>query len=154
MFALRTWYVEEVKRRKNDKVWIGELTNPQIIEHLGFDPNKPIKMFFDGDAITHIEKRHGKGSPLVEESKQPAVTHEDIATYPDIVNGADLMRVEDTPKGKYVVIGKQVNGYAIVVEAIGTKSNQLTLKTIYKENGKLEKGVDFRDGAGIRLSKF
>ncbi|WP_285652990.1 hypothetical protein, partial [Helicobacter ailurogastricus] len=31
-------FLEEVKRRKNEKVWLGELTNPQIIEHLGFDP--------------------------------------------------------------------------------------------------------------------
>ncbi len=34
-------FLEEVKRRKNDKVWIGDLTNPKIIEHLGFDPTKP-----------------------------------------------------------------------------------------------------------------
>ncbi|GMT39126.1 hypothetical protein NHP20013_12450 [Helicobacter bizzozeronii] len=116
-------FLEEVKRRKNDKVWVGDLTNPQIIQHLGFDPNKPIKMLFDGDALTHIEKRHGEGSPLVEESKQPAVKLEDIQNYPDIVNHADLMRVVDTSTGKRLVIGKRINGYAIVVEAIGRKNN-------------------------------
>ncbi|WP_053941446.1 hypothetical protein [Helicobacter ailurogastricus] len=57
-------FLEEVKRRKNEKVWLGELTNPQIIEHLGFDPNKPVKMVFDGDALKHIESRHGVDSKL------------------------------------------------------------------------------------------
>ncbi len=146
-------FLEEVKRRKKDKVWIGDLTNPKIIEHLGFDPNKPIKMLFDGDALTHIEKRHGKGSPLVESSGQPAIKREDIISYPDLVNHADLMKVEDTSTGKRLVIGKQINGYAIVVEAIGKKNNQLSLKTIYKEHGRVEKGLDFKDSTYIRLSK-
>ncbi|WP_104749238.1 PBECR3 domain-containing polyvalent protein, partial [Helicobacter cynogastricus] len=147
-------FLEEVKRRKNDKVWVGDLTNPKIIEHLGFDPNKPIKMLFDGDALTHIEKRHGKGSPLVEESKQPAVTREDIATYPEIVNGADLIRVDKDRGRTVLIIGKQINGYMVVVEIVGKKYNLLSLKTIYKENGKLENGLAFKDGAGIQLSKF
>uniref|UniRef100_UPI00131566A8 PBECR3 domain-containing polyvalent protein n=1 Tax=Helicobacter felis TaxID=214 RepID=UPI00131566A8 len=146
-------FLEEVKRRKNDKVWIGDLTNPKIIEHLGFDPNKPIKMLFDGDALIHIEKRHGRGSPLVESSGQPAIKREDIISYPDLVNHADLMKVEDTSTGKRLVIGKQINGYAIVVEAIGKKNNQLSLKTIYKEHGRVEKGLDFKDSTYIRLSK-
>ncbi|WP_459177801.1 PBECR3 domain-containing polyvalent protein, partial [Helicobacter bizzozeronii] len=138
-------FLEEVKRRKNDKVWIGDLTNPKIIEHLGFDPNKPIKMLFDGDALTHIEKRHGEGSPLVESSGQPAVKLEDIQNYPDIVNHADLMRVVDTPKGKYFLAGKQINGYVAVVEAVGVKNNQLMLKTMYKERGKLADSKEFKE---------
>ncbi|WP_459177840.1 PBECR3 domain-containing polyvalent protein, partial [Helicobacter felis] len=145
-------FLEEVKRRKNDKVWIGDLSNPKIIEHLGFDPNKPIKMLFDGDALTHIEKRHGEGSPLVEESKQPAVKLEDIQNYPDIVNHADLMRVGKDKGRTVLIVGKQINGYMVVVEIVGKKYNLLSLKTIYKENGKLENGLAFKDGAGIRLS--
>ncbi|WP_459177988.1 PBECR3 domain-containing polyvalent protein, partial [Helicobacter felis] len=138
-------FLEEVKRRKNDKVWIGDLSNPKIIEHLGFDPNKPIKMLFDGDALIHIEKRHGEGSNLVEISKQPAVKLEDIQNYPDIVNHADLIKITNTPKGKRFLAGKQINGYMVVVENIGTKNNQLTLKTIYKENGKLENSKEFKE---------
>ncbi|WP_459177963.1 PBECR3 domain-containing polyvalent protein, partial [Helicobacter bizzozeronii] len=145
-------FLEEVKRRKNDKVWVGDLTNPQIIQHLGFDPNKPIKMLFDGDALTHIEKRHGEGSPLVEESKQPAVTHEDIATYPDIVNGADKIEIQKYKDITTLLAGKQINGYAVVIEIVSKKNNALNLKTMYKENGLLEKNRDF-SGAGIRLSK-
>ncbi len=89
----------------------------------------------------------------MESSGQPAVKLEDIQNYPDIVNHADLMRVVDTSTGKRLVIGKQINGYAIVVEAIGRKNNQLSLKTIYKEHGQVEKGLDFKDSTYIRLSK-
>ncbi|CCF79893.1 hypothetical protein HBZS_103410 [Helicobacter bizzozeronii CCUG 35545] len=145
-------FLEEVKRRKNDKVWIGELTNPQIIEHLGFDPNKPIKMLFDGDALTHIEKRHGKGSPLVESSGQPAVKLEDIQNYPDIVNHADKIEIQKYKDITTLLAGKQINGYAVVIEIVSKKNNALNLKTMYKENGLLEKNRDF-SGAGIRLSK-
>ncbi|WP_285656884.1 hypothetical protein [Helicobacter bizzozeronii] len=89
----------------------------------------------------------------MESSGQPAIEKEDIISYPEIVNGADLMRVVDTNTGKRLVIGKQINGYAIVVEAIGRKNNQLSLKTIYKEHGQAEKGLDFKDSTYIRLSK-
>ncbi|WP_104706030.1 PBECR3 domain-containing polyvalent protein [Helicobacter bizzozeronii] len=154
MFALRTWYVEEVKRRKNDKVWVGDLTNPQILEHLGLEPDRPVKMLFDGNALKHIEKRHGLNAPLVKSSGQPAITREDIATYPQIINNADLMRIEDTKDHqKALVIGKQVNGYFIAVEIISQKNNTLKLKTMYKGNGKLEMDSIFKDGAQIRLSK-
>ncbi|WP_459177856.1 PBECR3 domain-containing polyvalent protein, partial [Helicobacter bizzozeronii] len=145
-------FLEEVKRRKNDKVWIGELTNPQIIEHLGFDPNKPIKMLFDGDALTHIEKRHGEGSPLVESSGQPAVKLEDIQNYPDIVNHADKIEIQKYKDITTLLAGKQINGYVVVIEIVSKKNNALNLKTMYKENGLLEKNRDF-SGAGIRLSK-
>ncbi|WP_456237300.1 PBECR3 domain-containing polyvalent protein, partial [Helicobacter vulpis] len=140
-------FLEEVKKRKDQKVWIGELTNSKIIEQLGFKTDKPIKILFDGDALKHIEKRHGKGSNLVEISKQPAVTIEDIRSYPEIVNHADLMRVVNEGQEKRLVIGKQINGYVIVIETISTKRNTLKLKTIYKANGKLENGPDFGDGA-------
>ncbi|CRF49271.1 hypothetical protein HHE03_08750 [Helicobacter heilmannii] len=106
----------------NAKIWVGDLNNTQILEHLGLDNSKPVKMLFDGNALKHIEKRHGPGSNLVEISKQPAVTIEDIKTYPDIVNGADLMRIEDTKdQQKALVIGKQINGYFITIEIISKK---------------------------------
>ncbi|WP_158653556.1 PBECR3 domain-containing polyvalent protein, partial [Helicobacter salomonis] len=146
-------FLEELKRHQNTKVWIGDLTNSQILKHLDLDPSKPVKMLFDGDALKHIERRHGVGSVLVEKSKQPAITREDIINYPDIVNSADLMKV-GTERGRTTLItGKQINGYAVVVEIVGKKNNQLTLKTIYKENGKLENNAEFKDGVHIRLSK-
>ncbi|GMB94251.1 hypothetical protein NHP21011_03420 [Helicobacter heilmannii] len=134
-----------MKKRKNEKVWIGELTNSKILEQLGFNTDKPVKMLFDGDALRHIEKRHGVEAPMVKDRGQPAVELEDIKNYPEIVNNADLMKVENTSMGKRLVIGKQINGYMAVVEVIGTKNNQLTLKMMYKENGKLENAKEFKE---------
>ncbi|WP_104639945.1 PBECR3 domain-containing polyvalent protein [Helicobacter bizzozeronii] len=145
--------LERVKET-NAKIWVGDLTNPQILEHLGLEPDRPVKMLFDGNALKHIEKRHGLNAPLVKSSGQPAITREDIATYPQIINNADLMRIEDTKDHqKALVIGKQVNGYFIAVEIISQKNNTLKLKTMYKGNGKLEMDSIFKDGAQIRLSK-
>ncbi|WP_120955995.1 hypothetical protein [Helicobacter mehlei] len=111
-------------------------------------------MLFDGDALKHIEKRHGPNAPLVKSSGQAAITREDIAHYPEIINNADLMRIEDTKDHqKALVVGKQINGYFIAVEIISQKNNTLKLKTMYKGNGRLETESIFKDGVQIRLSK-
>ncbi|WP_104751473.1 PBECR3 domain-containing polyvalent protein [Helicobacter salomonis] len=144
--------LERVKAT-NAKIWVGDLTNPQILEHLGMDTQTPMMFIADGNALTHIEKRHGLNAPLVKSSGQPAITHEDIANYPDIVNSADLMKIEKYNDLTTIKIGKQINGYTIVVEVVGKKNNRLALKTMYKEHGKLEQGLDFRDGNYIRLSQ-
>ncbi|WP_459177818.1 PBECR3 domain-containing polyvalent protein, partial [Helicobacter felis] len=136
--------LEEVKKR-NAKIWVGDLTNAQILA---------VKMLFDGNALKHIEKRHGLNAPLVKSSGQPAITREDIAHYPEIINNADLMRIEDTKDHqKALVIGKQINGYFIAVEIISEKNNTLKLKTMYKGNGRLETESVFKDGAQMRLSR-
>ncbi|WP_459177855.1 PBECR3 domain-containing polyvalent protein, partial [Helicobacter bizzozeronii] len=144
--------LERVKET-NAKIWVGDLTNPQILEHLGMDTQTPMMFIADGNALTHIEKRHGLNAPLVKSSGQPAITHEDIANYPDIVNHADLMKIEKYNDLTTIIIGKQINGYIVVVEVVGKKNNRLALKTMYKERGKLEQGLDFRDGNYIRLSQ-
>ncbi|TSA81848.1 hypothetical protein [Helicobacter mehlei] len=111
-------------------------------------------MLFDGNALKHIEKRHGPNAPLVESSGQAAITREDIAHYPEIINNADLMRIEDTKDHqKALVVGKQINGYFIAVEIISQKNNTLKFKTMCKGNGRLETESIFKDGAQIRLSK-
>ncbi len=63
------------------------------------------------------------------------------------------MKIEKYNDLTTIKIGKQINGYAIVVEVVGKKNNRLALKTMYKERGKLEQGLDFRDGNYIRLSQ-
>ncbi|WP_459177881.1 PBECR3 domain-containing polyvalent protein, partial [Helicobacter salomonis] len=145
-------FLEQVKRHKDAKVWVGDLTNPQILEYLELDPSQPVKMLFDGDALKHIERRHGEGSVLVEKSKQPAVKLEDIANYPEIVNSADKIEIQKHKDITTLLAGKQINGYAVVIEIVSKKHNALNLRTMYKENGLLEKNRDF-SGASIRLSK-
>ncbi|BDQ29731.1 hypothetical protein ASB7_15680 [Helicobacter ailurogastricus] len=89
------------------------------------------------------------------QNKQPPIELEDIRDYAEIVNHADRYKVETDKYGQEVLIaGKQNNGYAIVIETISTKKNELKLKTFYKENGKLEKNPIFRDsGLSSQLPK-
>ncbi|WP_104753022.1 PBECR3 domain-containing polyvalent protein [Helicobacter baculiformis] len=115
-----------------------------LMQELGFDSKYPVKITFNGDALKHIERRHGEGAILVKKGQQPAVTRDDIIHYEDIVNNADKA-VVDTDKyhQKVLISGKQVNGYVVVVETISTKKNELKLKTIYKEYGELENNKHF-----------
>ncbi len=143
-------FLEEVKRRKNEKVWLGELTNPQIIEHLGFDPKYPVKITFNGDALKHVEKNHGLNSIHHKQNKQPPIELEDIRDYPQVVNAPDVSRVIDNKDGqKLLASAKQINGYFMVIETISTKQNELKLKTLYKENGEWRKNSIF-SGMGER----
>ncbi|WP_267892710.1 PBECR3 domain-containing polyvalent protein [Helicobacter baculiformis] len=141
-------FLEEVKKR-NTKVWVGDFApqDKELNNKLDFDPKYPIKITFNGDALKHIDARHGEGAILVKKGQQPAVTREDIVSYGDIVNNADK-HVLDTDKHhqKVLISGKQINGYVVVVETISTKKNELKLKTLYKENGKLENNPIFKEG--------
>ncbi|WP_240328790.1 hypothetical protein [Helicobacter suis] len=142
--------LDQIKKH-NAKVWVGELNNSSIIEHLGLKPNQAIKMLINGDVLKHIEKRHGIHSILAKDG-QPPITTRDIVNYPQIVNKADLIKIETTKDNqKALVVGKQINGHHVVVQTISTKRHELKLKTMYKENGKLEESREFKNSARMRL---
>ncbi|WP_285693516.1 PBECR2 nuclease fold domain-containing protein, partial [Helicobacter ailurogastricus] len=144
-------------KESNTKVWVGDfMPQDKALEaKLGFDPKYPVKITFNGDALKHVEKNHGINSMHHKQNKQPPIELEDIRDYAEIVNHADRYKVETDKYGQEVLIaGKQNNGYAIVIETISTKKNELKLKTFYKENGKLEKNPIFRDsGLSSQLPK-
>ncbi|WP_066389541.1 PBECR2 nuclease fold domain-containing protein [Helicobacter himalayensis] len=121
--------------QKDAKLWIDNAT-PYLNESLGLD-NAKITM--RGSVIKHILKRHGAQSELVKKSGQPPITTQDLSDYAYIVNNADLQGINTDKSGqKFLISGKQINGYHIIVESISTKDNELKLKTMYKEKGKLE----------------
>ncbi|WP_459177920.1 PBECR3 domain-containing polyvalent protein, partial [Helicobacter ailurogastricus] len=144
-------------KESNTKVWVGDfMPQDKALEaKLGFDPKYPVKITFNGNALKHVEKNHGLNSIHHKQNKQPPIELEDIRDYAEIVNHADRYKVETDKYGQEVLIaGKQNNGYAIVIETISTKKNELKLKTFYKENGKLEKNPIFRDsGLSSQLPK-
>ncbi|WP_121021246.1 PBECR3 domain-containing polyvalent protein [Helicobacter vulpis] len=121
-------------KETNAKIWVGDLTNVQILEHLGLDPNKTLKFIAEGDVLKHVESRHGKDS-IHAKRGQPSIEIADIANYPNMVNGADIIQIKKHNNIKTLISGKQINGYFIVVETVGTKNGQLILKTMYKEGG-------------------
>ncbi|GMB93416.1 hypothetical protein NHP200010_11350 [Helicobacter bizzozeronii] len=139
-------------KETNAKIWVGDLTNPQILEHLGLEPNKVLKFIAEGDVLKHVESRHGKDS-IHAKRGQPAIETADIANYPNMVNGADIIQIKKHNNIRTLVSGKQINGYFIVVETVDAKNGQLILKTMYKEGGKLENSPVFKGGENIRLSQ-
>ncbi|WP_104629761.1 hypothetical protein [Helicobacter bizzozeronii] len=112
----------------------GDLTNAQILEHLGLEPNKQLKFIAEGDVLKHAESRHGKDS-IHAKRGQPSIETTDIANYPNMVNGADIIQIKKHNNIRTLISGKQINGYFIVVETVGAKNGQLILKTMYKEGG-------------------
>ncbi|WP_163565256.1 hypothetical protein [Helicobacter suis] len=144
--------LDQVKKH-NAKVWVGELKDLTLANQLKLDTNHPIKITFNGSALAHVEKQHGNTSIHYLKNKQPPIGIQDIRDYPKVVNSADAIKLETTRDNqKALVAGKQINGYFIVVETISRKQNELKLKTMYKENGKLENSPIFKDsGLSSRL---
>lgn len=130
----------------DSKLWIGNLENLQLIKALNLDSTKPIKITMSGSAMSHALKQHGAESNAAIESKKPTIELSDFAMHDVIINHADKQVISTNKDAQKVLIsGKQVNGYYIVVETISTKQNELKLKTIYKENGKLENAQAFKN---------
>ncbi|WP_275897323.1 PBECR2 nuclease fold domain-containing protein, partial [Helicobacter suis] len=144
--------LDQIKKH-NAKVWVGELKDLTLANQLKLDTNHPIKLTFNGSALAHVEKQHGNTSIHYLKNKQPPIGIQDVRDYPKVVNSADAIKLETTRDNqKALVAGKQINGYFIVVETISRKQNELKLKTMYKENGKLENSPIFKDsGLSSRL---
>ena len=127
--------VVEYAHKNNKKVAIDKLSQAEA-EQLGYKYPNDVRVTIDYSAINHTLNRHGAESALVKNSGQKAVDYTDIAEYRNIVKGADesLDSVDDL--GQDVVLNfKQINGYAVVVESIRKKGNELAFKTMYFENG-------------------
>ncbi|MCR2114330.1 PBECR2 nuclease fold domain-containing protein, partial [Campylobacter upsaliensis] len=144
--------VLEEAKKQNAKIWVGNLENESLADELGLDFQKGVKITMNGNALKHIENRHGVNSTLAKNG-QPIVENEDYANHAKIVNEADKRKIilsEDNQK--ILVSGKQINGYHIIVESISTKDNELKLKTMYKENGSLENSNIFKEPVRDRKS--
>ncbi|MCA5589872.1 hypothetical protein LA342_08880 [Campylobacter upsaliensis] len=143
--------LEEAKEQ-NAKIWVGNLESENLADELGLNFQKGVKITMNGNALKHIEKRHGVNSTLAKNG-QPIVENEDYANHAKIVNEADKRKIilsEDNQK--ILVSGKQINGYHIIIESISTKDNELKLKTMYKENGSLENSNIFKEPVRDRIS--
>ncbi|MDL0110882.1 PBECR2 nuclease fold domain-containing protein, partial [Campylobacter felis] len=142
----------EQAKEQNAKIWVGNLESENLADELGLNFQKGVKITMNGNALKHIEKRHGVNSALAKNG-QLIVENEDYANHAKIVNEADKRKIilsEDNQK--ILVSGKQINGYHIIIESISTKDNELKLKTMYKENGSLENSNIFKEPVRDRIS--
>ncbi|MDL0083077.1 hypothetical protein NYG90_10465 [Helicobacter sp. XJK30-2] len=127
--------VVEYAHKNNKKVAIDKLSQAEA-ERLGFKHPQDVRVTIDYQAINHTLNRHGAESALVKNSGQKAVDYTDIAEYRNIVKGADEKLFSKDDLGQEVILSfKQVNGYAVVVESIRKKGNELAFKSMYFENG-------------------
>ncbi|WP_275897362.1 PBECR2 nuclease fold domain-containing protein, partial [Helicobacter suis] len=144
--------LDQVKKH-NAKVWVGELKDLTLANQLKLDTNHPIKITFNGSALAHVEKQHGIHSIHYLKNKQPPIGIQDIRDYPKVINEADIHQLtRDKHNQLMLTSAKQINGYFVVVESISTKHNELKLKTLYKENGKLENNPLF-SGVNMRTTQ-
>ncbi|MWV61322.1 hypothetical protein DCO58_10215 [Helicobacter saguini] len=137
--------------RLDSKLWIGNLENMQLIKALNLDSTKPIKITMSGSAMLHVLKQHGADSKHAQFRGQPPIDLNDFKTIDLIINDAEMFAITRTRDNqKAITLGKQINGYHIVVVVISNKKNELSLKTQYKENGILN--VDskaFQNAEGV-----
>ncbi|AFI06604.1 PBECR3 domain-containing polyvalent protein [Helicobacter cetorum] len=107
---------------------------------LNFKEPKNAHSVIDYQGIQHALNKHGENSRSVKNNSQPPINYDDLANYRNIVKNADeTLKIKDK-EGVKINSYKQVNGYFVVVEQVGTKNNRLTFKTMFKENGNYKNG--------------
>ncbi|WP_163499812.1 hypothetical protein [Helicobacter suis] len=67
--------------------------------------------------------------------KQPPITKEDIAKYPEYADQADFKTLSKNKAGTAPVSAKQINGHYVVVEQLQKGQNELAFKAMYFEGG-------------------
>ncbi|EJB69075.1 hypothetical protein HPHPH45_0477 [Helicobacter pylori Hp H-45] len=123
----------------------------ELLKDAHFKHHENIRASLDHDAISHILKRHGVNSVNVKNGEIP-ITYEDIANYRDIVNNADeIIRAIGKGNKENITAFKQVNGYAVVVEQVINKKNELALKTMYKNNGSYKNNEVYKEFSSTSL---
>ncbi|HEC1582628.1 TPA: hypothetical protein R1X64_001555, partial [Campylobacter upsaliensis] len=133
--------VLEQVQKENLKLYLND-TSGNLTKFL--NAKKPFKITMRGANIKHILNRHGENSALAKNG-QPFVSLEDIKNYDEYINNADKQILKENDKGeKTLLSGKQINGYYIVISSVRLKNGELKLKTMYKENGKLENDKAFK----------
>ncbi len=140
-YPLRVKKIDELVESPNGKKIINTLSyvdDEALSSALDFQNNVAIKRVVNNSDIKHIFKQHGDSE--IEASRgQIAIDKNDIANYPDIVIEADMQGIVTGKNNvKKVLSAKQINGHYIVVEEVSTKKNTLSLKTMWKVQGKLK----------------
>ena len=137
--------VVEYAHKNNKKVAIDKLDKAEA-EQLGFKHPSDVRVTIDYQAINHTLNRHGADSPLVQQSGQKAVDYTDIAEYRSIVKGADESLNSVDNMGLPVVVSyKQVNGHFVVVEEIRKGQNELSFKTMFKQEGEYKNSQSYKE---------
>ncbi|EOA6027780.1 hypothetical protein ACHPPE_001842, partial [Campylobacter upsaliensis] len=141
--------VVEYIHKNKAKAAIDKLERSEA-ENLGFKYSDDVRLTIDSEAIQHTLKRHGAESDLVKNSGQIPVEYKDIAEYRNIVKNADeSLRARDNAGNDVIVSYRQINGYAVVVEQIRKKNNELSFKTMFKQNGDYKNSKSYKETSAL-----
>ncbi|MCR2107527.1 PBECR2 nuclease fold domain-containing protein [Campylobacter upsaliensis] len=141
--------VVEYIHKNKAKAAIDKLEKDEA-ENLGFKYSDDVRLTIDSEAIQHTLKRHGAESDLVKNSGQIPVEYKDIAEYRNIVKNAnESLRARDNAGNDIIVSYKQINGYAVVVEQIRKKNNELSFKTMFKQNGDYKNSKSYKETSAL-----
>ncbi|HEC1582141.1 TPA: Eco57I restriction-modification methylase domain-containing protein [Campylobacter upsaliensis] len=141
--------VVEYIHKSKAKAAIDKLEKDEA-ENLGFKYSDDVRLTIDSEAIQHTLKRHGAESDLVKNSGQIPVEYKDIAEYRNIVKNADeSLRTRDNAGNDVIVSYRQINGYAVVVEQIRKKNNELSFKTMFKQNGDYKNSKSYKETSAL-----
>ncbi|HEF3573470.1 TPA: hypothetical protein R9120_001736, partial [Campylobacter upsaliensis] len=141
--------VVEYIHKNKAKVAIDKLERSEA-ENLGFKYSDDVRLTIDSEAIQHTLKRHGAESDLVKNSGQIPVEYKDIAEYRNIIKNADeSLRARDNAGNDVIVSYRQINGYAVVVEQIRKKNNELSFKTMFKQNGDYKNSKSYKETSAL-----
>ncbi len=87
-------------------------------------------------SVKHILNEHGDELKELQRG-QKAITLEDIANYQDFIKDPTLRAVRDNR----IIYAKQINGHYVVIEEALRKTNRVSLVTMWKGKGKINKEV-------------
>ena len=134
----------EYAHKNNKKIAIDKLDEAEA-QRLGFKHPQDVRVTIDSSAINHTLNRHGVESDLVKQSGQKPVEYSDIANYRNITKTADeTLNSVDNVGTPVIVSYKQVNGHFVAVEEIRKKQNELSFKTMFKQEGNYKDSESYK----------
>ena len=142
---INTWDLNNPK--KSDKLIISKVDEAELellAKDFDFKGNYAVAREIDSEHLAHALNRHG--DEIVEKQKgQNAINVDEILTYyPAITkpNNHDLRIVQDNGN---IFYAKQINGHFIAIEEVLTGRNKLRFDTAWKQKGKLNEKVLFKN---------
>ena len=137
---INTWDLNNPK--KSDKLIISKVDESELellAKDFDFKGNYAVAREIDSEHLAHALNRHGDDS----NTANIAISKDEIFEfYPNITKQYDSRVVTEN---NTIIYSKQINGHFIVIEEVLTGRNKLRFDTAWKQKGKLNEKVLFKN---------
>ena len=137
---INTWDLNNPK--KSDKLIISKVDEAELellAKDFDFKGNYAVAREIDSEHLAHALNRHGDDS----NTANIAISKDEIFEfYPNITKQYDSRVVTEN---NTIIYSKQINGHFIVIEEVLTGRNKLRFDTAWKQKGKLNEKVLFKN---------